>query len=216
MRNFNPEELFYNSVVVDLETTGLYAGESQILQLCAIKPTPRGPVVFDQYIYAEENPAYHINRINPENLKNCPTEREVLQEFWAFVQDREFIVSYNAAFEMRFLEERSELHQLPYGNHAYICLMETFSDFFSTGWKKLPVAVRRCLGIRPSKWHDAKMDAYLALRLFSFFCFLDHPVRLEPIWVPKLWRVKITRLKEKPWERQTTEWFGGDEDELPF
>jgi DNA polymerase III epsilon subunit-like protein len=31
MRNFNPEELFYNSVVVDLETTGLYAGESQIL-----------------------------------------------------------------------------------------------------------------------------------------------------------------------------------------
>jgi DNA polymerase III epsilon subunit-like protein len=152
MRNFNPEELFYNSVVVDLETTGLYAGKDQILQLCAIKPTPRGPVVFNQYIYAEENPAYHINRINPDSLKNCPTEREVLQEFWAFVQDRDFIVSYNASFEMHFLEERSELHQLPHGDHAYICLMETFSDFFSTGWKKLPVAVRRCLGIRP--FHD--------------------------------------------------------------
>jgi DNA polymerase III epsilon subunit-like protein len=40
MRNFNPEELFYNSVVVDLETTGLFAGKDQILQLCAIKPTP--------------------------------------------------------------------------------------------------------------------------------------------------------------------------------
>jgi DNA polymerase III epsilon subunit-like protein len=216
MRIFKPEELFYNSVVVDLETTGLYAGESQILQLCAIKPTPEGPVVLNRYIYAEENPAYHINRINPENLKNCPTEREVLQEFWAFVQDREFIVSYNAAFEMHFLEKRSELHQLPHGNHAYICLMETFSDFFSTGWKKLPVAVRRCLGIRPSKWHDAKADAYLALRLFSFFCFLDRPVQLEPIWAPKLWRVKITRLKEKPREKQTTEWFGEGEDELPF
>ncbi len=65
MRVFNPEELFYNSVVVDLETTGLFAGKDQILQLCAIKPSPMGPVVFNQYIYAKENPAYHINRIDP-------------------------------------------------------------------------------------------------------------------------------------------------------
>ncbi len=216
MRVFNPEELFYNSVVVDLETTGLFAGKDQILQLCAIKPTPTGPVVFNRYVYAKENPAYWVNRIDPENLKNCPTEREVLQEFWAFVQDRRFIVSYNASFEMHFLEERSELHQLPHGNHSYICLMETFSDFFSTGWKKLPVAVRRCLGVRPSKWHDAKVDAYLALRLFCFFCFLDRPIQLEPIWAPKLWRVKIPRLKEKPLRKQPAEWFGEDEDELPF
>ncbi len=216
MRIFNPEELFYNSVVVDLETTGLFAGKDQILQLCAIKPTPTGPVVFNQYIYAEENPAYYINRINPENLKNCPTEREVLQEFWAFVQDRAFVVSYNAAFEMQFLEERSELYQLPHGNHSYICLMETFSDFFSTGWKKLPVAVRRCLGIRASKWHDAKVDAYLALRLFSFFCFLDRTTQLEPILAPKLWRVKITRLKEKPLRKQPAELSGKDYEELPF
>jgi DNA polymerase III epsilon subunit-like protein len=214
MRNFNPEELFYNSVVVDLETTGLYAGESQILQLCAIKPTSTGPVVFNQYIYAEENPAYWVNRIDPESLKNCPTEREVLQEFWAFVQDRDFIVSYNAAFEMHFLEERSEFHNLPYGNHAYICLMETFSDFFSTGWKKLPVAVRKCLGIRHPKWHNAKMDAYLALRLWSFFCFLEDPVKLDPIWAPKLWRVRVIRLKWVEDGAQTAQ--GDDNYELPF
>jgi len=214
MRIFNPEELFFNSVVVDLETTGLYAGESQILQLCAIKPTPRGPVVFNQYIYAEENPAYHINRIDPENLKNCPTEREVLQEFWAFVHDRDFIVSYNAAFEMHFLDERSELHQLSHRNHAYICLMETFSDFFSTCWKKLPVAVRRCLGIRPPKLHDAKMDAYLALRLWAFFCFLEDLVKLDPIWAPKLWRVRVIRLK---WVEDGAQTAQGDDDcELPF
>jgi DNA polymerase III, epsilon subunit and related 3'-5' exonucleases len=214
MRVFKPEELFYNSVVVDLETTGLFAGKDQILQLCAIKPTPKGPVVFNRYIYAEENPAYCVNRINPENLKNCPTEKEVLQEFWAFVQDRDFIVSYNAAFEMHFLEERSELHQLPHGNHAYICLMETFSDFFSTGWKKLPVAVRRCLGIRHSKWHNAKVDAYLALRLWSFFCFLEDPVKLDPIWAPKLWRVRVIRLK---WVEDGAQTAQGDDDyELPF
>jgi DNA polymerase III, epsilon subunit and related 3'-5' exonucleases len=211
MRVFNPEELFYNSVVVDLETTGLYAGESQILQLCAIKPTPRGPVVFNQYIYAEENPAYGINRIDPRDLKGCPPEGEVLRDFWAFVQDRYFIVSYNAAFEMHFLEERSELHQLPHGNHAYICLMETFSDFFSTGWKKLPGAVRRCLYFRPTKLHNAKTDAYLALRLFSFFCFLDRTVQLEPIF-PKLFRIKVVRLKEKR-EPVLSEW---EDEELPF
>jgi DNA polymerase III epsilon subunit-like protein len=216
MLSFEPEELFYNSVVVDLETTGLYAEESQILQLCAIKPTPKGLVVFNRYVYAKENPAYHINRIDPENLKNCPTEKEVLQEFWAFVQDRRFIVSYNASFEMEFLEQRSELYQLPHENHAYICLMETFSDFFRCRWKKLSVAVRQCLGIRPSKLHNAKTDAYLALRLFSFFCFLDRPVQLELIWSPKLWRVKITRLKEKPLEKQPVEWSGKDDEELPF
>ena len=117
---------------------------------------------------------------------------------------------------MHFLEERSELHQLPHGNHAYICLMETFSDFFSTGWKKLPVAVRRCLNIKSAKWHDAKSDAYFALRLFRFFCFLDRPVQLEPIWAPKLWQVKITRLKEKSLRKQPTEWSGKDDEELPF
>jgi DNA polymerase III epsilon subunit-like protein len=213
MRNFKPEELFYNSVVVDLETTGLFAGKDQILQLCAIKPTPKGPMVFNRYVYAEENPAYWVNRIDPRDLKGCPPEGEVLKDFWAFVQDRRFIVSYNASFEMHFLVERSELHQLPHGNHAYICLMETFSDFFSTGWKKLPVAVRRCLGIRPFKWHDAKVDAYLALRLFSFFCFLDRPVQLEPIF-PKLFRIKVLRLKEKR-EPVLSEWEWEDE-ELPF
>lgn len=211
MRVFNPEELFYNSVVVDLETTGLYAGESQILQLCAIKPTPKGPMVFNRYICAEENPAYWVNRIDPRDLKGCPPEGEVLRDFWAFVQDRNYLVAYNARFEMQFLELRSELNQLSYGNHAYICLMETFSDFFSTGWKKLSVAVRRCLGIRPSKWHDAKMDAYLALRLFSFFCFLDRPVQLEPIF-PKLFRIKVVRLKEKR-EPVQREW---EDEELPF
>jgi len=115
---------------------------------------------------------------------------------------------------MHFLEERSELHQLPHGNHAYICLMETFSDFFSTGWKKLPVAVRRCLGIRPSKWHDAKIDAYLALRLWAFFCFLEDPVKLDPIWAPKLWRVRVIRLK---WVEEGAKTAQSDDDyELPF
>jgi len=211
MVNFDPEELFYNSVVVDLETTGLYPATHQIIQLCAIKPTPKGPVVFNRYIYAEENPAYHINRIDPENLKNCPTEREVLQEFWAFVQDRQFVISYNANFEMQFLELRSEINQLPYGNHSYICLMETFSDFFSTGWKKLSEAVRRCLNIRLAKWHNAKTDAYLTLRLFSFFCFLNRPIQLEPIF-PKLFRIKAVRLKEKR-EPVLSEW---EDEELPF
>jgi DNA polymerase III epsilon subunit-like protein len=193
--HFSPEELFYDSVVVDLETTGLNPFNSQIIQLCAIKPTPKGPVIFNQYIYAKENPAYYINRIDPNNLKGCPTEKEVLREFWAFVQDRRFIVSYNANFEMQFLELRSEINQLPYEDLAYICLMETFSDFFSTGWKKLPVAVRRCLYFRPTKLHNAKIDAYLTLRLWSFFCFLEDPVKLEPIWAPKLWRVRVIRLK---------------------
>jgi len=213
MQAFNPEELFYNSVVVDLETTGLFAGKDQILQLCAIKPTPKGPMVFNRYIYAEENPAYWVNRIDPRDLKGCPPEGEVLRDFWAFVQDRNYLVAYNARFEMQFLELRSELNQLSYGNHAYICVMETFSDFFSTGWKKFHIAVRRCLNIKSAKWHDAKIDAYLTLRLFSFFCFLDRPVQLEPIF-PKLFRIKVVRLKEKR-EPVLSEWEWKDE-ELPF
>jgi hypothetical protein len=75
------------------------------------------------------------------------------------------------------------------------------------------VAVRRCLGIRPSKWHNAKSDAYLALRLWSFFCFfLDRNVQLEPIWATKLWYVKAVRLKRKK-EPMLSEW---EDEELPF
>jgi hypothetical protein len=60
------------------------------------------------------------------------------------------------------------------------------------------------------------VDAYLALRLWAFFCFLDRPIQLELIWAPKLWRVKITRLKEKPLRKQPAEWSGKDDEELPF
>jgi hypothetical protein len=74
--------------------------------------------------------------------------------------------------------------------------METFSGFFGCRGQKLPVAVRRYLGIRPPKWHDAKMDTYIAFRISSFFCFLDGPVQLELIF-PKLFRIKVVRLKEK-------------------
>jgi hypothetical protein len=57
------------------------------------------------------------------------------------------------------------------------------------------------------------MDAYLALRLFCFFCFLDRPVQLEPIF-PKLFRIKVVRLKEKR-EPVLSDWEWEDE-ELPF
>jgi hypothetical protein len=60
------------------------------------------------------------------------------------------------------------------------------------------------------------VDAYLALSSGAFFCFLDRPVQLEPIWASKLWRVKITRLKEKPREEQLLNGFGEGVDELPF
>jgi DNA polymerase III epsilon subunit-like protein len=206
----DPKGLFYNSVVVDLGTTGLDPSNSQIVQICAIKPTPEGMTLFNQHAYVEENPAFHINRIDPDELKDRPPEGEVLRAFWAFVQDREFIVSYNAWFERKFLEKRSKKHQLVHEGHSYICLMETFSYFFSTDRVSLPLAVRECLGFSPLRWHNAKLGAYLAFRLFSFFCFLDHPVKVEPLccfidhniqykplWAHTFFLIKTVRLKEK-------------------
>ncbi len=206
---FDPKELFYNSVVVDLGTTGLNPSKSQIFQVGAIKPTPKGIIVFNRYAYVEENPAFPIKRIDPKDLKSCPPEGEVLRDFWAFVQDREFIVSYNAFFERKFLEKRVKVHQLAHEEHSYICLMETFSYFFSTDRVALPLAVRECLGFYPPSWHEAKIGAYLAFRLFGFFCFLDHTVKIEslccfidhnvqykPLWAHTFFFIKAIRWKE--------------------
>jgi len=207
---FDPKELFYKSVVVDLGTTGLNPAKSQIFQIGAVKPTPKGIIVFNRYAYIEENLAFPIKRIDPRDLKNSPPEREVLREFWDFVQDREFIVSYNAWFERKFLEKRSKKHQLAHEGHSYICLMETFSYFFSTDrMLPLPLAVRECLGFSPLSWHDGKIGAYLAFRLFGFFCFLDHTVKLEPLccfidhnvqykplWAHTFFFIKAIRRKE--------------------
>jgi hypothetical protein len=140
----NPEELFYNSVVVDLETTGPMQGKPDPPDLCHKAHTQRTRSFQPLYL-RRGKPSLPHKPYRPESLKNCPTEREVLKSSGLLSKTGISLSPITHAFEMHFLEERSELHQLPHGNHAYICLMETFSDFFSTGWKKLPVAVRRCL-----------------------------------------------------------------------
>lgn len=63
------------TIVLDTETTGLYPGYDEILQLSIIDKN--GNTLFNEYIRPKNNrewaEAQAVNGISPENIAECPT-----------------------------------------------------------------------------------------------------------------------------------------------
>lgn len=94
------------TICLDVETTGLIAGEDEILQLSIIDGT--GAVLLNEYIrpqHATEWPeAAAINGITPEMVAVKPTIDAHLPRIQAIVDAAELIIGYNSdGFDLPFL-----------------------------------------------------------------------------------------------------------------
>lgn len=94
-----------NCIVFDTETTGLYAGEDEILQLSIINGN--GDVLFNEYIKPSRRKkwtdAQRIHHISPQTVKNCKTFRHYKKQIQEIFDSVNIIIAYNAVFDIRFL-----------------------------------------------------------------------------------------------------------------
>ncbi|MFR5946598.1 MAG: PolC-type DNA polymerase III [Clostridium sp.] len=102
-------------VVFDLETTGLSAKSSEIIEIGAIRFIASEPSeIFHYYVKPKKNITAKITSINGitnEMVKDAPTIEEVLPKFIDFIKD-DVLIAHNASFDMSFILEN--LYNLNY------------------------------------------------------------------------------------------------------
>lgn len=94
------------TIILDTETTGLRAGEDELLQISIIDDS--GEVLIDQYLQpsVEEWPeAAAINHIYPDMVRNCPHvwDPAVHDRIQRVLDDADLIIGYNTQFDLGFL-----------------------------------------------------------------------------------------------------------------
>ena len=96
-------------VVFDLETTGMSADKSEIIEIGAVKVWNDEVVEeYSQLIHPEHRIPYFITNltgISNEMVRNEPTAKDVLPKFRDFISDY-VLIAHNASFDMRFLQAK--------------------------------------------------------------------------------------------------------------
>ena len=93
-------------IVFDTETTGVKAGEDELLQISIIDGN--GKELFNKYVKPEHKTSWEdaekINGISPNSVKDCPSVKEYVSEIESILNNAELFMSYNGNFDVKFLE----------------------------------------------------------------------------------------------------------------
>lgn len=135
-------------IALDTETTGMNPGRGdEILSLSIVDGD--GDVLFDGFFKprnkATWESASRINSINPDDVEDCPSIDDCLDEIQGIIDSADEIVMYNARFDKGFLESAGV--EFGYGTRIVDTMLE-FSKAMNdhdgrhghTGWFKLTEA----------------------------------------------------------------------------
>ena len=166
--------------VVDIETTGLYAGESEIIEVSALKF--RGDV-FCSSFSSLIKPSKHIDwfitnltGINDDMVKDAPDIKTVMQEFYDFI-GKDILIGHNVNFDINFLYDNLL-------RHNDLILDNSFVDTLRLARKTLPQlhnhkqsTVAEYYGISTDGAHRALRDCEICNA-----CYLNLKKALFPIF----------------------------------
>lgn len=91
-------------IVIDTETTGLCAGEDEILQLSIISES--GEKLFDSYfrpMHKSWEAAQAVNNISPETVADAPSIDDKAAEIQQIINSADTIIGYNTPFDINFI-----------------------------------------------------------------------------------------------------------------
>lgn len=158
-------------VVLDLETTGLDPVRHEIIEFGAIRASinTTQQLAFQTLVKPEKHIPKHITEINgiSQEMVECEgrTLEEALHLFLDFIQDLP-LVTFNAPFDMRFLEVAAKKHGVKIDNR-YTCALQ----MARRAWPGLPsyrlVDLARRGKLSDSNTHRAVGDCERALIIFT-------------------------------------------------
>lgn len=167
-------------VILDLETTGLYAAEGdQAIEFGAVKVSQLQ--VQEENFLSFVNPqrsipeaSSAIHGIKDEDVKNAPGIEEVLPGFLKFAGSRIW-VAQNAAFDLSFILRDMQKLKIPFGDRLIIDTVKVSKILFPNATShNLDVLMAR-MGISKSGARHRSLDdcRYTALVLIEFIKLLE-------------------------------------------
>jgi len=156
--------------IFDVETTGLEpeTGE-RIIEVAGIRLKGDQKLnVFDSLVNSGREvsaEAFAVNRITPEMLKKAPLPDRVIPEFMNFASGS-VLVSYNAPFDMAFLNNELKLANMKPPEAPVIDILK-MSKRLLPGLERYALwFVAKELGIHTEQAHRALSDVELTVRVF--------------------------------------------------
>lgn len=123
----NPKELKLKDatyVVFDVETTGLSAERDRLIEIAAVKVKNGAEIdSFESYINPQRPISELITRltsITNDDVKDAPLEKEVMTNFYNWIDEDDILVAHNAKFDLGFLDTCFERLGLVNKNNASI------------------------------------------------------------------------------------------------
>lgn len=160
--------------IFDTETTGLSPiGGDRIVEIAAVRI--KGGKVIGEF-QSLMNPqreispaAYAVNHIGQEMVDAAPPAEKVIPEFMRFIEGS-CVCSYNASFDMGFLEHELALLDEKFPHTAIVIDILKMSRRLMPGLQRYALwFVAKTLNIETKQEHRAMSDVYLTLSVFNHF-----------------------------------------------
>lgn len=163
---------------LDLETTGLYPGSSEILELSALRFNKESILSeflsFSKPEKSIDSEATKINGITEEMVQNAPPLSKILIDFISFLNPS-ILVIQNSSFDLSFLLYEAKRLKIEFPNLPVFCTVQLSRKVFPRSPKHNLVALREYLQIprRRSRTTDASIihealdDSYAAMEVFK-------------------------------------------------
>jgi DNA polymerase III epsilon subunit family exonuclease len=163
---------------LDLETTGLYPGSSEILELSALRFNKESILSeflsFSKPEKSIDAGATKINGITEEMVKNAPPLSAILGDFISFLNSS-ILVIQNSSFDLSFLLYEAKRLGIEFPNLPIFCTVQLSRKVFPRSPKHNLMALREYLQIprmrsrttEPSTIHEALDDSFAAMEVFK-------------------------------------------------
>jgi len=158
--------------IFDTETTGLKPVEGdRIVELAGLRIKAKEKIaVFDELINPgrEISPgAFAVNKITPQMLKDAPRIDAVMPNFLDFIKGS-CLCSYNAEFDMNFLNSELKLIGLPAANNLLVFDVLAMARILLPGLSRYALwFVAQKLEVKSQQQHRALADVEMSWEVFS-------------------------------------------------
>ena len=158
-------------VVLDLETSGIKAKSSEIVELAIVSNKSTTPLVntlvrpldMEAYVISK---AREIHGISPDDLQHAPTLAEIWPDVLRIVQSKPLVI-FNATFDVPMLRANAMRLGLVTPPLSAICAMRLLTAYLDSDvWYSLDEACEMC-GIERGVTHRACNDCWDTVKIIE-------------------------------------------------
>lgn len=159
-------------VILDTETTGLFADKDRIVEIACIELSNHIPTknIFHTFINPETKvsaDAFSVHGYSDEFLSNKPKFKEIVKNFLDFIKDKKLVI-HNADFDLGFLNnELRRLNVKPILKSDVVDTLQIARSKFPGVGNSLDALCKRYkINVEAREKHSALVDCHLLSKVY--------------------------------------------------